>query len=190
MMKKPHMRLILVLTILVAASLACSIPTGSANLPPTAQPMSTEQMQTLAAQIQATVENPNPSGDVTVTLTQDQINGIITSEIQQQPDKTITDPSVVLTGGHMEVYGKVNESGMSANLKVVLQPEVDAAGKPHLTIVSINLGGLPVPDVLKSQVQTMADNALSNYLNGGSGTFKIKSITIAEGQMAVTGTRQ
>ncbi len=191
MTKNPHMRLILVLMILAAASLACGIPTSSAsNLPPTAQPMSTEQIQNLENQLQATLANPDASGDVTVTLTQDQINGIITSEMAQQSDKTITDPSVVLTGGHLEFYGKVNQSNISANLMVVLQPQVDAAGKAHLNIVSINLGGLPVPDILKNRVQTMADDALNNYLNAGSSAFKVKSITITEGQMMITGARQ
>ncbi len=184
------MRLFLVLIILAAAGLACSIPGSASNLPPTAQPMTTEQLQNLENQLQATLANPNASGDVTVTLTQDQINGIITSGMMQQSDKTITDPSVILTGGHMEFYGKVNQNNISANLKVVLQPQVDAAGKAHLNIVSINLGGLPVPDILKNRVQTMADDSLNNYLAAGSSTFKVKSITVTEGQMTVTGTRQ
>ncbi len=190
MTKIPHLRFILVLMVLAAAGLACSIPGSASNLPPTAQPMTTEQLLNLENQLQATLANPNASGDVTVTLTQDQINGIITSAMAQQSDKTITDPSVVLTGGNMEVYGKVNQSGISANLKVVMQPQVDAAGKAHLNIVSINLGGLPVPDILKNRVQTMADDALNNYLNAGSSTFKVKSMTITEGQMTVTGAWQ
>ena len=190
MIKIPHMRFILVLMILAAASLACSIPGSASNLPPTAQPMSTEQLQNLENQLQATLSNPDASGDVTVTLTQDQINGIITSAITQQQDKTITDPSVVLTGGHLEFYGKVNQNNISANLKVVMQPQVDAAGKAHLNIVSINLGGLPVPDVLKNQIATMADDALSKSLDTGSNKIKVNSITITEGQMTVTGTRQ
>jgi uncharacterized protein YpmS len=189
-MKNPHMRIILVLTILVAAALACNFPGSSSNLPPTAQPMSTAEMQNLEQQIQATLSNPNANGEVTVTLTQDQLNGIIAAEMAQQPDQTLTDPSVVLTNGQMEVYGKVTQNGVSANLKVVMQPGVDASGTPKMNIVSINLGGLPVPDVLKSRVETMANDALSNYIQTNSGSFKVKSIAITEGKMTVTGTRQ
>jgi uncharacterized protein YpmS len=189
-MKFSLMRLILVLMILVAAGLACNFPGGSSKLPPTAVPLTTEDIQNLEKRLQATLNSPNSNGEVTITLTQEQINGIIAGQMAQQPDQTISDPSVVLTGGHMEIYGKVTQNGVSANLKVVMQPGVDAAGTPKLDIVSINLGGLPVPDVLKSRVETMANNALSNYLASNSSSFKVKSIVITEGQMAVTGTRQ
>jgi hypothetical protein len=90
----------------------------------------------------------------------------------------------------MEVYGKVTRNGVSANLKVVMQPSVDAAGKPMLDIVSINLGGMPVPDVLKNRIATMAEFALNNYLDLNASSFTVKSIAITEGQMVITGTRQ
>jgi uncharacterized protein YpmS len=189
-MKDPIKRIMLILAILVAAGLACNFPGSASNLPPTAVPMTTQDFQNLENQLAATLNSPNANGEVTVTLTQDQLNGIIAGQMTQQSDQTITDPSVVLTGGHMEVYGKVTQNNVSANLKVVLQPGVSETGTPMLNIVSINLGGLPVPDVLKNRVETMANDALSNYLTSNSDSFKIKSITITEGQMAVTGTRQ
>ncbi len=186
-MKKPHIRLILVLTILVAAGLACNFPGTAANLPPTAQPMSTEQLQNLENQVQQTLQSPNASGEVTVTLTQDQLNGIIATQMAQQSEQVITDPSVVLTGGNMEVYGKVTQSGVSANLKVVMQPVVEANGTPRLNITSINLGGMPVPDVLTTRIADSANNALSSYLDSGQNKIKVKSINITEGQMTITG---
>ncbi len=189
-MKNTRMRFTLILIVLFAASLACNLPGSASNLPPTAQPMSTQQVQNLENQVQQTLENPNAAGEVSITLTQDQLNSIITGEIQQQPDLGISDPSVILTGGHMEVYGKVTRSNISADLKVVLQPQIDANGNPRLNITSMDLGGLPVPDVLKNRVNTVADDALASYLGSSSSSIKAKSITIGEGQMTITGTRQ
>jgi hypothetical protein len=180
----------IIFTILVAASLACSLPGSTPTLPPTAQPMSTAQIQNLETQVITTLQSPNEAGEVSITLTQDQINGILTSQMAQQPDQVISDPSVVLTGGHLELYGKITQSGVTADLKVVMQPEVDASGNPRLSITSINLGGLPVPDVLKNQVEELANNALANAISSNSTKFKIKSINITEGQMTLTGTRQ
>ena len=187
-MEKLLIRLLLVFMVLIVSSLACSIPSGQSTLPPTQRPMSTEEIQNLEDQIKATLENPNPAGEVNITITQDQLNGIITSEMAQQADPVITSPSVVLTNGQMEVYGKVTQSGFSANLKTVLQPRVDANGTPKLDMVSINLGGIPVPDALKDQIGTFANDSLANYLN--SNQFKVKAITIDEGQMTITGTPQ
>lgn len=188
-MKNPLARLILILTVVVMAGLACSIPGGSGSIPPTAKPMTTEEVKDLGEQLQKTLENPNPSGEVIITLTQDQMNGIVAGEIQRIPDLGISDPSVVLTGGNMEVYGKVMQSGISANLKVVLRPEIDGNGSPKISILSMNLGALPVPDVLKERVATAADDALTNYIHSNS-SFQVKSITIGEGHMTITGTKQ
>lgn len=189
MTKNTLMRFLIILTALIGASLACNLPANSSpNLPPTAKPMSTQEFQTLEQQIQATLTSPNANGEVSITLTQDQLNSLIASQMAQQSDQTITDTSVVLTNGQMEIYGKVNQSGISANLKVVLQPAVDANGDAKLNVASISLGGIPVPDVLKNRIESAADSAMSNTVN--SNGFRAKSIAIAEGQMTVTGTRQ
>ncbi len=191
-MKIPQMRLILVILVLVGASLACNFPGSAAQptLPPTAQPMTNQQIQDLTNQLQSTLTSPNASGEVTVTLTQQQLNGIISNQVAQQSDQVISDPSVILTNGQMEVYGKVSQNNVSANLKLVLQPAVDASGNPKLNIVSINLAGLPVPDALKSRLETSVDNALSNALESNQNKFTVKSITITEGQMVIIGTPQ
>ena len=184
------MRILLILTVLVAAGLACNIPGDASTLPPTAKPMTTEEVRDLSEQIQKTLQQPNAAGDVTITLTQDQVNSIIAGQVQQQQDLGITDTSVVLTGGNMEIYGKVNQNNISANLKVVMQPQIDAKGEPVINIVSMSLGGLPVPDVLKERVATAAEDALTNYLNSSNNLYKVKSITIGEGQMTIVETLQ
>lgn len=189
-MPNRQLRLLLVLLILVAAGIACNFPASGPALPPTAVPMTTEQVKQLEEQIQATLSNPAPSGDVTLTITQDQLNAYLSAQMQGQQDQTITDPSVVLTSGHMEVYGKVSQSGISAVAKIVLQPRVDEQGNVRLDVTSISLGPVPVPDALKSRVQEMADNMLTNYINTNNGRFKAKSITVNEGSLSITGTPQ
>lgn len=151
-MKNPLLRLLLMITVLITAGLACNFPGGASNIPPTAKPMSTEEVQNLENQLQETLANPNPDGQVSITLTQDQVNSIIAGQISQQPDMGLSDPSVVLTGGHMEVYGKVTQNGVSANLIVIMQPRIDENGDLRLNITSMNLGGLPVPDILKTRL--------------------------------------
>lgn len=170
--------------------LACNMPSSGPTLPPTAVPMTNEQQDELQQQIQATLANPAPSGDVTITITQQQLNSFLSAQAQSQPDQTITDPSVVLTQGHMEVYGKVNQENFSAVAKVVLQPRIDAEGNVKLDVVSINIGPFPVPDSMKSSAQDLADNMLSDYINQNNGRFKAKSVTVNEGSLTVTGTPQ
>lgn len=184
------MRLILIFVVLALAGLACNFPGSATNLPPTAKPMSTDEVRNLEDQLKKTLEQPNTVGEVIITLTQDQVNRIVSSEIQKQPELGISDSSVIMTGGNIEVYGKVTQNTVSANLKVVMQPQIVGNGNPKVNIISMNLGGLPVPDVFKEKIATMADNALTSYLSSNNGQFKVKSITIDEGQMTITGTPQ
>lgn len=187
--KNPLLRLILILTVLVTAGLACNFPGGASNLPPTAEPMTTEEIQNLGNQLQQTLESPAADGQVSITLTQDQVNSILVSEVTRQPEMGVSEPSVVLTGGHMEVYGKVTQNGISANLVAVTQPQIDANGDLKLNITSMSLGGLPVPDVLKERVATMAEGAFRSYLQTNANNLKAQSINMGEGQMTITGTR-
>lgn len=190
-MQKVQFRLLMILLVLLAAGLACNMPsTSSPTLPPTAVPMTTEEQQALQNQIEATLANPGPSGDVTLTITQQQLNAYLSAQMQNQQDQSITDPSVVLTNGHMEVYGKVSQNNLSAVAKIVLQPRVDEQGNVKLDVVSINLGPFPVPDAFKSKVQGLADNMLNDYIHQNNGQFKVKTVTVNEGSLTVTGAPQ
>lgn len=192
-MKFPLMRFLSILLVIAATSLACNFPAGlpgqEPQLPPTAQPMSPEEMQRLEEQMRATLE-AGASGEVTVTITQEQLNAYIASEVASQPEPWITDPSVVLTEGQVEVYGKIAQSGISANTKIVMKPRIDADGSPKLDVESINLGSIPVPDALNERINSLVDDSLRDYLAQNSNQFRVNNITITEGHMTVSGVRQ
>jgi uncharacterized protein YpmS len=190
MTKDRKVQISLAILFLALASLACNLPARQNDLPPTAQPMSTQELQSLEDQLKATLESTDASGNVTLTITQDQLNSVISSQYANQPDSNVTEPSVVLTDGHVEFYGKYTQSGLTANLKIVFEPKVDETGKPRLNIASITMGGFPVPDTIKNQVGEMTDQAFQNYVDSTAGSFKVETITITEGLMTITGKRQ
>lgn len=189
-MKKVQVRLFLVLLVLTAASLACSIPTAEGNLLPSAVPLSTEEVQLLEDQIQETLVNPASNGEVQVTITEQQLQSFFIASMSAEQEQMISDPQVNLTQGQAEIYGKVTQSGISANTRIVLSPRIDENGNPRLEVVSINIGPFPVPDSMKSRVQTMTDNALSSYLASSSDRFSVTGIDISEDLITITGVQQ
>ncbi len=68
------------------------------------------------------------SGEVTLTLTEQQINSILLANISEQNDQLISDPAVKLTNGHMEISGKVAQGPISLDLAITLKPEIDPSG--------------------------------------------------------------
>lgn len=188
-MKFPIKRVLLTLVVLIAASLACNLPARDANVLPTQPPLDPQTAQQLEDQYKATLSSAPANTDVTITITQDQLNTMILTRMEDEPDSPIQDPQVVLTGGQMEVYGTVNQGGLSANSKTVIRPGYNADGSPRLEVVSIHLGSFPAPDSLQNQVSDMVNETLQDYLSANSERFKVTNISIAEGLMTITGQR-
>lgn len=187
-MKFPLMRLFLVLGVLILTSLACNLPASKSSSPPTAAPMTDADFQQLEEQLRLTLESS--SGEVTVTLTEQQINSIITAKLASQTEHILSDPTVKLTNGKMEVYGQLTQAGISLDTKMVLIPGSDPSGNPKLTVEDVSMGGLPVPDEIKNQIGNLIDQAFQEYLISQNQGFKISNITIEEGKITVTGSLQ
>ena len=188
--KIPLTRLLLTLLVLISASLACNLPAGEATPPPTQPPLSTEEVQQFEEELKSTLVSPAQPGEITVNITQQQLNSFIIAEMANRPDLPISDPQVVLTNGQMEIYGTVSQSGISANSKIVMRPRIDESGSPKMDIVSVTVGPFPAPDAFRDQIAALVDNALNDYIAASSDKFTVTSITITEGLMTVTGVPQ
>ena len=186
-----NFRFLAVLIILVLAAMACNAPAATApTRPPTPLPLSTEEIQQFEEEVAATLANPAPSGEVSITITDPQINAYIASQYVGNPDVIIQEPQVHFADGRVELYGKVTQGPLTSDAKVVLKPRVEAGGKPKLDIESINIGALPVPDALVQQFNQNIDTLLQDYLASTDANFTVSSITVTEGQMTIQGTRQ
>ena len=188
-MKNTQMRLFLGTLAIAAAMIACSIPTGP-DRPPTPILLTTEEIQQFEGDIKATLANPAQSGEVTVTITEQQLHSYLIAKLAEDPNLPITEPQVALADGQVEVYGKVNQSGVTANLQVVLKPRIDENGSPKLDVASINLGPFPVPDTLRDRVQAMADDALADSLASAQGRFQVTNVVVTDEAVTITGVPQ
>lgn len=181
-MKKPLMRWLIILLVLVSGSLACNLPAALSSSPPSnAKPDGGNQQSGNQPQVA-----PGP-GQVVVKITQQQLTEFLAAQLAKHPDQPVSDPQVTLTNGQMIVNGKVSQAGFSINAEIVLKPRIDSNGDPRLDVVSMSLGSLPVPDSLKSQVAEMVDTTLQDYLASNENRFKVTGITITEGVMELTG---
>lgn len=183
--KQTEIRILLVLLVLVISSLACNRPTAiQATQPPTAEPMSEEDMNRLQDEMAATLAT---SGSVTITITQEQINSIIAAQIAQQPEQIFIEPSIVLIDGKMQVSGKIKQAGLTLDMEMVLIPDLNANGEPTLEIKEMKLSGIPVPDELKEQASNLINQALQEYLVNQTSNFEITDFQIEDGKMTITG---
>lgn len=190
MQNKPFYRqILLVITVLVLAALACNLPSRQNTAAPTAVPFSEEEAQAFEDNLQATLSSQAPGSEVTITIEEAQLSSYLANRLASDPDQVVRNPRVRLTNGRMEVDVEVNQ-GVTLIAKAVIVPSVDSSGQPRMQVESINLGSLPVPESLISQMQKMVDGMLVSYLDSTGNSFTITKIEITEGKMVVSGIPQ
>ena len=180
-------RILLVLTALVFATLACTMFVGGPDYPEGAIPVSAQAVESLRNQIESAVLAGAESGEITLQLTEEQLTSYIAFKLAAQEDPILQNPQVYLRDGQMQVYGKVKRGYFVANVLVVLNVTVDELGQPAIEIASADFGPLPAPDSLKESLTAILTEAYTGSLGPIATGFRLENINIANGLMTVTG---
>lgn len=182
-----HNRVLLVLTALLLATLACSIFVGGPEYPEGAIPVSAEAVESLRTQIEAAAMAGAQTGVVTLQISQEQITSYIAFKMDTQENPAFYDPQVYLWDGQMQIYGKVKRGYLNANILVTLDVGVDELGQPKIEIASADFGPFPAPDGLKQSLTAIITEAYTGSLGPVATGFRLESIDTANGVMTVTG---
>ena len=175
------------LTALLLATLACSIFVGGPDYPESTIPVSVEAVDSLKNQIEAAVVTGANSGVVTLQINEEQLTSYIALKMASQENPALQEPQVYLRDGQMQVYGKVSRGYLDANVLVVLTVGVDDLGQPEIEIASADFGPYPAPEGLKQSMTTLITEAYTGSLGPVATGFRIENINIQNGLMTVTG---
>lgn len=128
---------------------------------------------------------PDENGNVTVTITDDDVN----QAIQSQPaEGQLQNPAVTFTGGNVVLVGDVTEP-VTARLTVVFRPYV-ADGLLQFEVVQATLGNVNVPPTLLQSAENTLNGTLGDALNNLPAGIEVTGITMGEGTMVVVGRRE
>ncbi len=180
-------RLISGLTVLALASLACSIFVGGPAYPPVPVPVSTEAVQSLHGQVQQAINDGTSTGTVTVKITEEQITSYLTFLLLSQPNPIVTEPQVLLRDGKLQVFGKVQQGILIANISLTATVNVDDQGQPKIDITQTDFGPLPVPQGLNDAADALLAEAFTGSLGPVATGFRLETITIGDGVMTIGG---
>jgi hypothetical protein len=182
-----QIRILLSLTVLVFASLACTMFVGGPDYPVGTIPVSAEAVESLRAQIEAAVLASAESGVITLQITQEQITSYIAFRLAGQENPALKNPQVFLRNGQMQVYGIIERGYFVANVLVALTVNVDELGQPRIEIATADFGPFPAPDGLKQSMTALITEAYTGSLGPVATGFRLERIDIANGLMTVTG---
>jgi uncharacterized protein YpmS len=174
---------------LVVASVACSLggPTATPTPRPTLIPVSTEAAGELE-DVWATAVAGSKDGQVSVVMTEQQLTSLIAIKLAENPDSPIQDPQVLLRDGKMTLTANAAFKGVKAPVEIILSAAPDAEGVLKVTIEEAKFGGLPMPGALLESVSASINELVSGQLGSQGTGVRITAVTIADGQMVLTGT--
>lgn len=178
--------MLVVLLVLAGVTLACNLGKSAVNNDPLI-PVSTESVQSLEETAVNSYNEFRQTGEVNLTVTEEQLTSMVALELAEQGTQGISDPQVFLRDGQIQLTGDVQTQGITAPATMVMEVDLDGNGRPSLRIVSANIGPFPVPDSLIENVETRLNQAFLNQLEEKAPNMFVESVVIADGNMTVTG---
>jgi uncharacterized protein YpmS len=175
--------------LLILASLACNFGLKGVETPAPPPPVTTESVEELQRNLQQAYEDAQKDGEVSLTVTETQLTSIVAFELEQQGLTSVKDPQVYLRDGQVQVYGTL-EGDIQATARVVFDVDVNAAGKAEFHAVSANVGPLPIPDDILSNLEDNLNQAFADQIESLAPNSQLETITIADGEMTITGHTQ
>ena len=182
-----RIRILLVLTTLLLATLACSIFVGGPDYPEGNIPVSIEAVESLKTQIEEAVLAGAETGLITLQITEEQITSYVAFEMASQENPAFQNPQVYLRDGQMQIYGTVVRGYLTANVLVALTVNVDELGQPKIEIGTADFGPFPAPDGLKQSMTAIITEAYTGSLGPIATGFRLENITIQNGLMTLSG---
>jgi hypothetical protein len=172
---------------LAAAALACQINIGGPETPEATVPVSTEAVDSLGDLWDTAITGAEESGQVTLVVNESQLTSLLALRLQEEEEPFLRDPQVFLRDGQVQIYGTANQGNLVASVRIILTVEVDPDGAPRLILESADFGPWPIPEGLLTGLSAMVDEAFTGNFGPAATGFRLESIAISGGLMALTG---
>jgi hypothetical protein len=178
-------RVILVVAILSAAALACRAnlggPTSDASPPSSSPAEATEASQAW----EQALAGAGVTGKITVIFTEAQLTSAIATRLASQEDPVLTSPSVVLRDGTIQIFGIIQRGPIEANVRLEITPTLSADGRLGFEVTSADFGPFPASQGVRAGISNMMSEALSGPMGTLATGFRITSVAVADGELAI-----
>jgi len=178
-------KLILSVILLFSIPLACSIPTFGQNATPTPEVMDPAAQQP-GVDLGDMIATDATSGNTVITITEEQLNQMLTEKMASDPSAMLTEPVVTLRDERINITGKTVQAGMEFAANILIAIDVDAEGQPVINIESVKIGPLEAPDAVREVVSGLVLSMFNTAVGTGLSGMKMESVTINDGTMIVT----
>ena len=172
---------------LALTGIACQIDVGGPQppAPPIATPSSPADSMTAAWQSALTAAATTHR--LMIVLNEGQLTGFLTSRLEKQTNPVLSDAQVFLRQGQMRIFGVAQQGPFRANVLVTIAPVLKPDGSIGFEVASADLGPIPAPDSVRESLSAMLTEAFTGAIGSFATGFRIQSLAIANGELAIVG---
>ncbi len=186
-MKKNKIAIAAFLLVLGLASLACTVFVGGPAYPEQSVPVSTEAALSAEQMMQAAQTAAANNGLLSLTFSESQMTSLLAAKLAEKPDPFLTNPQVYFRDNQVLVFGKAVQGNLEFNVRIVLSVSVSPEGKPAIAVVSTDFGPFPAPEGLNGTISAFLQEIFTGALGPAAISFRLETVTIADGLMTITG---
>jgi len=169
---------------MLAASTACRLNLGGPELP-TAPEISGAAATQVSTRWRDALGEAVTTGQVTVILTEEELTSALAARLASDDDALFTSPAVMLRDGVIQVFGVVESGLFEASVRFVVTPFIDGEGRLGFELSSADFGPLPAPEAIRETITGMLSEALAGPMGSRATGFRVTSVAVADGALAI-----
>lgn len=184
---KNKIKLLPIILLLTVSILSCNFLTknlGTKNI--NTLPMETIQPIPTVEPSQNLAPLPSSTEDMTVTVTDAEVNQWLQESMQGNTDFILQNPTISFKSGYILVGGKLNNGLLSGDAQLTLSTQVQSDGTVNILVEKMQLGGIQAPSAIKSMAESTLNSYFMSYFQSMVNGYLVKSVVIQDGEMIIT----
>lgn len=187
MLRNYRILILIALSMLLIASMACNYPNVKNQIPQEVVPVTTEAVQSLVTDIEQAIEQALETGQLSLVLSETQLTSLVATQLQTVDEVHVTDVQILLRESQIQIQSNLTQDGIQIPSQIIASVYPDAAGKVEVNIISTKIGPLPIPDSLTNTIADTIKDAIQEEIFKNLPNLFIDAIVIADGKMSIEG---
>lgn len=122
-----------------------------------------------------------------IVLNESQLTGFLISRLESQTKPILSNPQVFLRQGQLQIFGVAQQGPFRANVLVAIAPILKPDGSIGFEVASADVGPIPAPDSVRESLSAMLTEAFTGSIGSFATGFRIETLAIANGELAIVG---
>ncbi len=186
-MKRVFGRLLIPISMILLAMLACTFFVGGPEYPTNSISTSTEEVGNFYSNLQNAQTLAVQTGTIIFSINETQLTSLVSAALESQNDALIEKPQIYLRNGEITAYGKVTQGNIQANVRIILTLLVNENSQPEITVSSADFGPIKIPEGFNDTFETLIQQVLTGSIVPAATGFRLENIILSDGVLTFSG---